>query len=329
MQVSNSPSFAGAQWERYQPAREWPISVDARTTVYMRFRDGAGNVSRRYASVASRPGRTTVPVQVTPVHALVATSSRPVFSWLPVVGAENYELQVSAQADFTPLLMNSTTSDLSTRPPRLPVGKRLFWRVRVEDGAWSPAWEFTAPAVSAPSLVSPPNGASTTSLTPLLRWARVPLATAYDVEVGPDPAFFQGVHAYRTAGASFHLPPLAAGARYYWRVRARTGSVVSAWSDPSSFTSPDLSAPVLMKPLANARVTTPVVFTWQAVPGARKYAVQLCSDAGCTEIAKSLGATQARVVLPSLGAGTYWWRVRATGARGVVSAWSGVRSFRR
>jgi hypothetical protein len=44
MIISNSPDFACAEWENYTTARNWYVP-EGRTTIYVKFRDKAGNVS--------------------------------------------------------------------------------------------------------------------------------------------------------------------------------------------------------------------------------------------------------------------------------------------
>jgi hypothetical protein len=46
MQLSNRPDFAGAAWEPYQTEKTWrPSWAGGQATVFIRFRDRAGNVS--------------------------------------------------------------------------------------------------------------------------------------------------------------------------------------------------------------------------------------------------------------------------------------------
>ena len=47
MMISNDPAFAGAVWEPYAPVKQWTLApVDERGTVYVKYRDGAGNESQ-------------------------------------------------------------------------------------------------------------------------------------------------------------------------------------------------------------------------------------------------------------------------------------------
>lgn len=52
MMLSNRADFAGATWESYATSKTWTLGVN--NTVYLRYRDNAGNVSQTYS--ASLPG---------------------------------------------------------------------------------------------------------------------------------------------------------------------------------------------------------------------------------------------------------------------------------
>jgi hypothetical protein len=56
MLISNQPDFAGATWESYATSRAWALGSNG--TVYVRYRDNAGNVSTTYS--ASLPSNRSV-----------------------------------------------------------------------------------------------------------------------------------------------------------------------------------------------------------------------------------------------------------------------------
>ena len=87
MMLSTSPTFAGAVWEPYAPSRVVTYDTRAATTVHLRFRDGAGNVSARVSIPLPGIPAPSVPTQVAPFHRTAATSRRPTFRWLSLDGA--------------------------------------------------------------------------------------------------------------------------------------------------------------------------------------------------------------------------------------------------
>src|SRR5208283_2565835 len=86
------------------------------------------------------------------------------------------------------------------------------------------------PAVPAPVLVSPQNGATGVSQTPTLSWSPSAGAASYDVYLGtsaPPPL------AGNTVATSYAPGALGTGTLYYWRVVAKNGSGASssaAWA---------------------------------------------------------------------------------------------------
>ncbi|GBC84344.1 hypothetical protein HRbin11_00769 [bacterium HR11] len=94
----------------------------------------------------------------------------------------------------------------------------------------------TAP--SAPTLVSPANGATGVSTTPTLDWSDVTGATSYDVQVCSDSACATVVRSQTglTASQWTVSPALNSATTYYWRARAVNSCGASAWSATWSFT---------------------------------------------------------------------------------------------
>jgi protein-S-isoprenylcysteine O-methyltransferase Ste14 len=94
-----------------------------------------------------------------------------------------------------------------------------------------------------------------------------------------------------------------------------------------------LKAPALLAPAGGLRTDGVPWFGWTPVAGAAQYEFQIAADAGMN--APVLGAGQDRfftkntraTLKKSLPDRTYWWRVRATTAKGEVSNWTAPRAF--
>ncbi|MCS7227986.1 MAG: amidase domain-containing protein, partial [Endomicrobia bacterium] len=92
---------------------------------------------------------------------------------------------------------------------------------------------------SAPTLVSPSNGATGVSLTPTLDWNAVSGASSYQVNLDNNSDFSSLiVNASGLTGTSYNIPSgrLSYNTRYYWRVRASNSYGSSGWSSIWSFT---------------------------------------------------------------------------------------------
>jgi hypothetical protein len=130
-------------------------------------------------------------------------------------------------------------------------------------GAWSAKWYFTLDTVAppVPDLLAPIDGAASTNRKLKLSWTKVDGASAYDLQLDPDPAFPLPV--ISTGNKTTYTPPtpLSRGV-YWWQVRAldKAGNA-SDWSAPRSFeivagiTAPTVEAPT---PLAT-EPTAPIV----------------------------------------------------------------------
>ncbi|MEM4284474.1 MAG: hypothetical protein QXS96_08320, partial [Candidatus Caldarchaeum sp.] len=102
----------------------------------------------------------------------------------------------------------------------------------------------------APSLVSPPNGATNVSVTPTLDWGDVTGATAYDVQVCADAACTTVVRSQTGLAASQWTvtPALNPGTTYYWRARAVNACGAGSWTATWSFTT--VAPPSALSPAA-------------------------------------------------------------------------------
>jgi hypothetical protein len=89
MRLSNRGDFAGAQWEPFATSKTW--NFDNANTVYVQYRDRAGNVSQTYSTSL---GATT---QATPT--IVPTCSpRPAVSVTSIPSSGSLQVTVAASA---------------------------------------------------------------------------------------------------------------------------------------------------------------------------------------------------------------------------------------
>lgn len=89
---------------------------------------------------------------------------------------------------------------------------------------------------------------------------------------------------------------------------------------------PELTAPRLLGPSANARIHQPVRLEWARVAGAAAYTVQVSdTESFAAPLLVDKGVSEPRFPAEVLIAGSLWWRVRAVDPRGVNGPWSAVR----
>jgi len=103
-----------------------------------------------------------------------------------------------------------------------------------------------APPVSTvPRAISPADDTTNVAVGGLaLRWTPVTNASAYHVELSPDPSFdFVLLSAPFVTDTQLAVGNLETDREYYWRVRARFGFGAGAWSETFNFRTAPLNAP--------------------------------------------------------------------------------------
>jgi hypothetical protein len=88
-----------------------------------------------------------------------------------------------------------------------------------------------------PLLTSPANGATGTSITPVLDWSDVNGATSYDVQVATDTAFTNVVRSANVVSSTWAVSPaLNNNTTYFWRAKANNGCGGGSFPSGFSFT---------------------------------------------------------------------------------------------
>ncbi|MBI3259324.1 MAG: fibronectin type III domain-containing protein [Ignavibacteriae bacterium] len=186
--------------------------------------------------------------------------------------------------------------------------------------------------IGTPTLASPGNNSTNTSLTPTLTWQSVGCATSYTLQVSSDASFTSIVYDNTVADVTSDVGVLSYSTTYYWRVQAIGTISNSQWSTVFNFTTapPPPPAPTLATPL-NSATAVPIdnsTIIWNNALGASLYHAQLSTDNtfSTTLIDESTGANF--VLMPTLEHfTTYYWRVESSNTSG-PSPWSETWSFR-
>jgi photosystem II stability/assembly factor-like uncharacterized protein len=92
---------------------------------------------------------------------------------------------------------------------------------------------------SAPTLISPTNGATNQSNTPKMKWSSISNATSYRLQISTDSAFSSTtLDSTGVTIDSITVPSgkLTNGIKYYWRVNATNTAGTSSWSTIFNFT---------------------------------------------------------------------------------------------
>ena len=318
------------------------------TTYYWHVRgvDSSGEATawsgtQSFTTVAA----TGIPQPLSPADGATDQPTSVTLQWSSVPGAGQYDVQWSSDPAFPSGAAQLATVGGTSHPlPTLGYGTTIYWRVRVgavtaAPGPWSRYAAFSTglplpDPLAATLLISPAHGQANQPESVTLVWHHVAAKEPiYEVEVATDPTF--ATVAYSNSGladTTYSLSDLPAGGTYHWRVRADNGEVTSDWSGVFTFsTAPEspisLLAPQLLTP-PNGTPSAPLVvtMTWDSIPEAADYEVQIGKDPAFEAVDTTLIRNTASAELAGLpNATTYHWRARARNGA-ANSAWS--RPFR-
>ncbi|MCX6163613.1 MAG: T9SS type A sorting domain-containing protein [Ignavibacteriae bacterium] len=287
----------------------------------------------------------TAPTLIYPVNGTTGVPQPITFDWSDVPGATSYRLQIALNSTFTTLVVDVTSgvSEYTLFSGALNSATTYYWRVNASGpggtGQYSAIWSFTTGTGNpppAPILLSPPNGATCVSLTPMLDWQNATGATSYRVQVSISPTFETTVINVSGLPASqytVNANVLTYNTQYYWRVNASNQYGTSPWSNTLNFTTtpPAPPPPVLIAPPNGATnmPLTPMLY-WSSSSGAMSYSVQLSMSSSFTSIVYDTIITTTQILIPPgrlINLTVYYWRVLAINSCGALGAWSAVWVF--
>jgi hypothetical protein len=278
----------------------------------------------------------------------ITVDAVPPFTWGAVARAAGYEFQMSADGAFRSSVFGRGRTSMATRNTAATITTALadgnyFWRVRAvnakgDAGPWSKPRALHKSWTQTPTLQAPQADATINYPQPLvLSWSRVPRAFKYSLEVATDrslgspaPYFDKGIE---TSGTDFAVGLALAPGRYFWAVtpldadthkgqRSPIGTFTVAWPSATATRVSDLNP--------DDRIYDPQ-FSWDAVPGAARYEVEINgsddfapgSKVCCSDPTTGTSLSPAKVLPNNTGAGGgYFWRVRAIDVDGNAGQWN-------
>jgi uncharacterized delta-60 repeat protein len=270
------------------------------------------------------------PTLTAPADGAGSVSNPVTFTWSPVSGADSYSVSVGNGGSVTTHDTTATSLTLS-----LPSGN-YSWLVSASRNGCSEqpnsaTRTFTIPAApncpsTAPSLLSPAGGSSTSSGMVTFMWSSVAGASGYEVFAsqsgGPAISFGQ-----LGANTTSYTHTFASSGVVSWSVQALFAGCPPVRSITSNFniTLPDpcgsRGTASIQSPASNAPTTSPVTLVWNDVPGAAGYRVRLYNGDSVAPV-----PTTSRTMEVTVPPGTTWWSVEAL-FDGCPSTFSAAASF--
>jgi hypothetical protein len=268
------------------------------------------------------------------------TDVNPILAWSAVPGATGYDVQVSANPDYSnPVYDRFTVNTKATPSDQLPM-TRLYWRVRARKDGVTGSWAnstFQRNKLAGPTLVGPANGVTLAQpgQPPVLIWNAIPGAVDYVVEVdttaAPDWVDAKAVTTRATSLVWSEGSQQDPGT-YSWRVTAEIGQGQLTFpSDQRSYTIGQLGAISVVSPAPDG-VVEQVVFDWGALPGAVTYDIRVSTDDSFNTIIDQRNVRGTRYSPPkTYDVDDYWWQVRPRNVFDKAPEWTTVpvRHFQR
>lgn len=239
---------------------------------------------------------------------------------------------------------STTQTNLTTSFAFTPViGKSYLLAARAVPWAGYPglAWgnlvSVTPIALGTPTPVTPAG--NITTRTPKYTWQAVTGATHYTLYVsdvtgqGKIQATYTNTQANCATGTTcYFTPTVAVSGNASWKVQAKAGTVVGAWSALKTFTAPP-AVTTFISPKTTSTTKTPT-YSWTAVPGATQYLLWVDNGGVLGKIQTIYTSTQANCatgttcsVTPTTAvSGSATWKVQSQNAAGNVG-WSTSATF--
>jgi hypothetical protein len=235
--------------------------------------------------------------------------------WDAIPEATSYA--VYAGIDGGPLSLHGTLVDNMTEIFVEP-GRTIEWKVVANapscPGSPSAHFFFTTSCPDTPSsLLTPPDGTSfMLGMNVNFSWSPVAGAAGYDVKISDDGGSTWEVIGENLNAPSFQTPAPPTG-DYLWEVRANfNGDCDPLYSEPRQFSvGADCSnvAPSLVTPAADATMSTPVTFHWQALDSAETYRLYVRHGNNAPRLLTTTANTQ--YTTSDLESGANTWSVTA------------------
>lgn len=159
------------------------------------------------------------------------------FTWDEYEGITNYIFEIDTDENFG-MPRSFAPDDDTLWVNDLVFGEEYFWRVAAQHAEdisyWSEVWTLTT--VNKITLESPENDAVEVIRCPLFTWIDVAGTSEYELWVDTD-ASFSNPAIHNGDDPSYQCQStLDVNTMYYWKVRGKSGALVSEWSDTWSFT---------------------------------------------------------------------------------------------
>lgn len=275
------------------------------------------------------------PILTSPANNATCIDIDPLLSWNAPQGAVlGYEIQISTQQDFNTVLLDSNNITNTAFKYRLPnfLGT-YYWRVRANYSTcpsdWSDSRSLTT-QISYPTGLLPINGSVGQDLTVSLKWNPAS-GNTFDVQVADNPNFTGTLILDQSnlSGTTIDVNFATNNKLYYWRMRAKSGTCLSPWTDINTIRTKYVKTTLLLPVDKQTCVSTKYnLFDWNDLAPIKSWRILIAKDAEFKQVLYDIDTIKKSEINVELTGSitNYYWKVM--GSDNVNTGdWSDVRTF--
>lgn len=262
---------------------------------YWRVRSLNGDLQSDWSEVFKFRTKIDKPILVRPNNNQTNVDLTSKLIWERILGASQYQVQLSKSNQFSEMLLDSTIENTSSLEQYLDIKNleyetNYFWRIRgineFGNSEFSNIFSFTTRnkfTTPTPNLIKPNNNSTFTSQIINFEWTLLSGVVSYHLQISEDNNFGNVfidtvIIENKFNGENFDLDK-----RYFWRVRANGLELPSNWSNVRNFIIREegtiLPKPNLITPVnfANNLDLKPT-FTWDNGNNYEKFNIIISKD---------------------------------------------------
>jgi hypothetical protein len=180
------------------------------------------------------------------------------------------------------------------------------------------------------TLVSPERDEIVTLTRPTFTWNAVSYGFLYQIQIDNRNTFYTPVIDDSLISSALYVCPISlSDQEYWWRVRVRQEhSSWEVWSEINKFTMA-VGTPIPLSPVNDTVTTNMPSFTWNAIPFAQKYRIQIDDNNTFVTVVADDSSITGESFVPdtAFSDGLYYWRVRVKTEDEEWGKWSTVAEF--
>lgn len=247
-------------------------------------------------------------------------SSGFVASWMPILGASDYIMEVATDELFEESMVNGfpkVVADTTFRVSNLEAGYTYYYRVKASRNGSPTEYSNTIKTQTHELLI--PTALDAAEVTPtsfVAQWRSVIEAESYLLFIATDVNFsnlLEGYNGLEVSDTTYAVKEMVINQKYFYKVKAKRGKSTSDYSLIIFASTSDLATPVVGE--ATEINFTTFTIHWQEVTGATSYLIYVSTDPLVTNPLpdhgpKEVSASSLNIV--GLNANTpYFYRVQA------------------